>query len=155
MNFHFSVFKWTNEIGRNVFFHFILTMKIEWHFRCTDLKSVQQNCHPIFIVKLKLKRTFLCISISFYIWKLKKDNFSSIFNFQFLLIRTPKVPFNFHFKIRMAKDIFAHFIFYFKIEDWKTKIFFLFSITNFTEKFKIENPFFVFQLSNLIAELHK
>ena len=66
-----------------------------------------------------------------------------------------KVPFNFHFKIGMEKDIFQHFNFYFKIENWKMKFSFQFSITNFIEKLKIENPFFMFQLSNLIAELYK
>ena len=32
-------------------------------------------------------------------------------------IRAPKVPFNFHFKIEMEKDIFAHFNFDFKIKN--------------------------------------
>ena len=54
----------------------------------------------------------------------------------------------------MENDIFVHFNFYFKIENWKI-IFFQFSITNFIEKLKIENPFFVFQLLNLVAELRK
>ena len=33
------------------------------------------------------------------------------------VIRAPKVPFNFHFKTEMEKDIFAHLNFNFKIEN--------------------------------------
>ena len=55
----------------------------------------------------------------------------------------------------MEKDIFAHFNFYFKIENWKVKTFFQFSITNFIEKLKIENSFFMFQLSNVIVKFRK
>ena len=65
------------------------------------------------------------------------------------------MPFNFHFKIGMEKDIFAHFSFYFEIENWKMNFFFQFSIINFIEKLKIENPFFMFQLSNVIVKLEK
>ena len=50
-----------------------------------------------------------------------------------------KVSFNFQIKIDMEKDIFAHFNFYLKIGN-----FFLFSTTNFIEKLKFENPFFMF-----------
>ena len=38
-----------------------------------------------------------------------------------LLICATKVPFNFHFKIAMEKNIFGHFNYYFKIENWKRK----------------------------------
>ena len=51
--------------------------------------------------------------------------------------------------------IFAYFNFYFKTENWKMNFFFQISITNFIEKLKIENPFLMFQPSNLIAELGK
>ena len=37
-----------------------------------------------------------------------------------------KVSFNFQIKIDMEKDIFAHFNFYLKIENWKMVIFFYF-----------------------------
>ena len=61
------------------------------------------------------------------------------------LIRAPKVPFNFQFKIEIKKDIFAHFIFYFKIENWKMIKNFQFSIINFY--WKIENWKFIFHFS--------
>ena len=44
-------------------------------------------------------------------------------------IRAPKVPFNFQIKIKIEKDIFVHFNFYFKIENWKT--IYYFSIFNY------------------------
>ena len=67
----------------------------------------------------------------------------------------PKVPFNFKFKTEMEKDIFAHFSFYFKIENGKMIKNFQFSFFHFNEKLKIENSFFMFQFLNLIAKLRK
>ena len=60
-------------------------------------------------------------------------------------IRAPKVPFNFQFKIEMEKGIFAHFNFYFRIENWKMIKIFQFSFFNFC--WKIENGNFIFHLS--------
>ena len=44
-------------------------------------------------------------------------------------IRAAKVPFNFQIKIKIEKDIFVHFNFYFKIENWET--IYYFSIFNY------------------------
>ena len=60
-------------------------------------------------------------------------------------IRAPKVPFKFQFKIEMEKDIFGHFNFYFKIENWKMIKFFQFSIIKFYRK--IENLKSIFNFS--------
>ena len=55
----------------------------------------------------------------------------------------------------MEKDIFVYFNFDSKLKIEKWKKFFNFQFPIFIEKLKIENPFFIFQFSNLIAELRK
>ena len=65
-------------------------------------------------------------------------------NFRMSWIRATKVPFNFHFKIEMKKDIFVHFNFDLKIKNWKMIKNFQFSFFNFY--WKIENRKFIFHV---------
>ena len=63
------------------------------------------------------------------------------------------MPFNFQFKTEMGKDNFAHFNFLFQIENQKMITIFYFSNSNsFFRKFRIENPFFLFQFSNYASK---
>ena len=92
---------------------------------------------------MKNDKKFSIFSFQFFLRKLKIENW-------FLIrapIRTPKVPFNFHFTIGMENDIFRYFNFDSKLKIEKWKIQFLIFIGNL----KIENPFFIFQFLNLIA----
>ena len=96
-------------------------------------------------------------------WKLKILYHFSIFNFElkiemckYVLFHfnfklkiewhfwSPKVPFNVHFKIGTEKDIFAHFSFYFKIENWKIIFFFNFQLPILLKNWKFKFHFSYF-----------
>ena len=66
----------------------------------------------IFILESKLKYAKMSFSISILNWKMNGTFGTRIFN----AIRAPKVSFNFHYKIRMEKDIFVYFIFISKLK---------------------------------------
>ena len=85
-----------------------------------------------------MKCAKVSFSILILIWKLNGT-------FGARVIRAPKVLFNFHFKIEMEKDIFAHLNFDFKIKNWKLIKIFQFSFFNFY--WKIENWKFIFHVS--------
>ena len=55
----------------------------------------------------------------------------------------------------MEKDIFRYFNFNSKLKIEKWQFFFHFQFPIFIGKLKIENPFFNFQVSNLIVGLRK
>ena len=87
------------EITKNVLAHSNFKMKIEWHFRCTDCKSVGQkasvyeNVHFIFvqfsIISRKWKLIFWQFSIQFSIFnnfKQMKIGFGQ-FSIRFLIFR--------------------------------------------------------------------
>ena len=94
---------------------------------------------------------------SSFIVKEQNDKKGGWFNWLFQTFKTIKVvvvhresvhrkcKFNLQFKIEIEKDIFAHFNFNFKIENWKMMKNFQFSIPEFY--WKIENRKFMFRFS--------
>ena len=82
-------------------------------FRVVDkLKSEIQKFMIRFLHQYENRDCYFYVKIDIYI--------------EFLIIRAPKGPFSFHFKIGMEKDIFVYFNFISKLKNEKGNFFFNF-----------------------------
>ena len=127
MNFEHIILNWkSDDFQYSLILNFEL-VNINWKLIqlliIEDFWKLKKKC-----IKLKIGQNAI-----FKIWKSKKLIWPLGTNKQGTLTGQDgrhelriKVSFNFQIKIDMEKDIFAHFNFYLKIENWKMVIFFYF-----------------------------
>ena len=127
MNFEHIILNWkSDDFQYSLILNFEL-VNINWKLIqlliIEDFWKLKKKC-----IKLKIGQNSI-----FKIWKSKKLIWPLGTNKQGTLTGQDgrhelriKVSFNFQIKIDMEKDIFAHFNFYLKIENWKMVIFFYF-----------------------------